>query len=441
MLRSRLSQPVLASCLLLSALGVASPAAGESAFPKLLDVLLANGTIDSDTHAALVEAAEADARRARRRASDAVVETGKGEAIVRSRDGAFEFHADGRLDFDGAWYADDEADLGDGLEVRRVRLGLEGTLWRDWDFEIDVDFEEDEVGVKDAYLQYAGFENVRIRAGHVREPFSLEEVTSTRYVTFMERALPNVLTPGRNLGLRLHTSGSRWRVALGAFGQGLDEPDDGDESWAFTGRASFLPVVWSRGLVHLGGSVSYRAFEDENEIDFRTRPESEVTDVRLVDTDDIEDVDDLLLWGLEAAAVAGPLSIQGEYIAARLDRSPGESLDFEGWYAYLSWFLTGESRKYKPSRGRFGRLVPDRSLREGGPGALEVALRLSRVDLTDRDVIGGEQTDLTAGFNWYVERNLRFMANWVKVLEVDRPGTATDGDEPSLFQVRAQLDF
>jgi phosphate-selective porin OprO/OprP len=59
------------------------------------------------------------------------------------------------------------------------------------------------------------------------------------------------------------------------------------------------------------------------------------------------------LLGGELAVVYGPLSFQGEYIRTEVDRDLGGDLDFDGYYAYASWFLTGESRNYRPGKGIF----------------------------------------------------------------------------------------
>ncbi|MFZ0486091.1 MAG: porin, partial [Arenicellales bacterium] len=117
------------------------------------------------------------------------------------------------------------------------------------------------------------------------------------------------------------------------------------------------------------------------------------------------------------------------------------SLRFDGWYAYASWLLTGESRNYDPGDGTFGRITPRHSVGQGGPGAFELGLRFSRLDLTDDDVIGGVEDNLTLGLNWYATPNVRFMANYIKVLQLDRPGSEFDGDTPSVFQIRGQADF
>jgi len=46
----------------------------------------------------------------------------------------------------------------------------------------------------------------------------------------------------------------------------------------------------------------------------------------------------------------------------------------------------------------------------------QLAAQLSLVDLNDRDVIGGEQTNFTLGLNWYLTGQLRVQANLIKVL-------------------------
>ncbi len=66
---------------------------------------------------------------------------------------------------------------------------------------------------------------------------------------------------------------------------------------------------------------------------------------------------------------------------------------------------------------------------------------MSRVDLSDSDVIGGEETNLTAGLTWYLSSTMRAMINYVNVLEMDRPGSIFDGNTMSLFQARFQIEF
>ena len=69
-------------------------------------------------------------------------------------------------------------------------------------------------------------------------------------------------------------------------------------------------------------------------------------------------------------------------------------------------------------------------------------LYIERVfDVTDEEVIGGEQSIVTFGVHWYPVPNVRFMMNYVDVVDVKRPGNPVDGASPSVFTLRAQIDF
>jgi phosphate-selective porin OprO/OprP len=73
-----------------------------------------------------------------------------------------------------------------------------------------------------------------------------------------------------------------------------------------------------------------------------------------------------------------------------------------------------------------------------GWGAFEVAFRASYADLTDKEITGGRESNLSLGFNWYLNEKFRLMANVIKVLDVDRPGSEYDGLDPLIFALRAQ---
>ena len=141
---------------------------------------------------------------------------------------------------------------------------------------------------------------------------------------------------------------------------------------------------------------------------------------------------------MEASRVAGRFSWQTELLAARVQRDDAEAVDFWGAYAFASWFLTGDSRNYNFGSGSFEQVRIRSPFLEGGPGAFELAFRASLVDLTDQDVIGGREKNLSIGLNWYLNQRIRFMANLVKVLDVDRPGSEYDGQDPLIFSLRAQ---
>jgi phosphate-selective porin OprO and OprP len=431
--------------------------ADNQALLRLLDVLYENGTIDGDAYAALREAAGGndDPGGGKSGDRDAAVSTAGVDAGSRpgdvefagrgvrvdSPDRDFRFVLGGQLSADAAHYREDLSSLGSGTEMRRVRLTWDATLSSDWVLKGALELAGG-ADLRSTYIEYVGFPNSSYQFGKFKEPVSLEEISSSKYSTFMERGLPNDLVPGRNVGIGGQHYGDGWGVSGGLFAGGEDGDDERDEGLALTGRLHFAPKPGPDRSRHIGVSASHRALGDSRSIRFRARPESHVTGVRLVDTGLMEGVENVTWLGLEAALVAGPFSLQSEYLSVGLERSGGRpDLRFDGWYAYTSWFLTGESRNYDAANGRFGRVSPRRSLGQGGPGAIELGLRFSRLNLTDEEIIGGSQDNLTFGLNWYPTPNVRFMANYVKVLDLDRPASDFDGDRPSVIQIRGQADF
>jgi phosphate-selective porin OprO/OprP len=153
-----------------------------------------------------------------------------------------------------------------------------------------------------------------------------------------------------------------------------------------------------------------------------------------------------------ASANYGPLLFEGEYYVYNLDRDPGLSaLTFNGGYTQASWVVTGESRAYNRGSAAYYGVVPKEpfSLAGGGWGAWEIAARYSVIDLNDRlgfadGVAGGKQTIITAGLNWYVNPNIRFMVNYLHGW-IGKPVSVTNltdaGSQFDAVAMRTQIAF
>ncbi|MEW8027592.1 MAG: porin [Candidatus Thiodiazotropha sp.] len=371
---------------------------------------------------------------------DLVINT-KGGLEVTTTDGEFSMQFGGRILADVALFDEDKNVLGNGSELRDLRLDLEGRLYADFIYELSVDFSDGDADVKDAWAAYDAIYPWRFSVGHFKEPFSLEEMTSKRYLTFMERALPNAFAPGRNMGIGAHWSGEQMTFAAGLFGDDYndDTDDEGDEGWGVSGRLTYAPLAEDRSVLHLGIAASYRKTDDEEEVRIDTRPESHLTDIRYLDTGKLKQSHSTTLLGLEGAWVSGSLSVQGEWMQAKVERDESVEPTFEGWYLQVSWFLTGESRRYKQSLAKFGRIRP-----LSDHGAVEVAARFSSLDLNDGEIEGGSSDNVTLGINWYINKQIRLMANTIFVDNdrfADANGDVEGEDSPSILQLRAQVDF
>jgi len=411
----------------------------------LLKVLRDKGTISEQDYQMIEKAAaQESAAVAEKQNEGLVLDTGSSALKLKSADGNFKFQVGGRVMVDAAYYDEDKTELGSGAEIRRARLFAKGTVYHDWFYKAQVDFAGNDVSLKDFYLGYSGLDAMNITIGNQKEPFSLEELTSSKYITFMERGLPNAFAPGRNTGIAIGTKADRWGLKVGYYFDGIEnENSPGKDSNSVTGRLHFAPVLSENSVVHIGGAASYRKANGDDTVRFRERPESHVTSTRLVDTGDIADYDSQTLYNIDAAAVFGPFSLQGEYMQTNVDNDAGDP-SFNGYYVYGSWFLTGEHRPYSGSKGTFGRVKPKSVVGKGGHGAWELAARYSSIDLTDGAIAGGKEDNLTLGVNWYATPNIRFMGNYIYASTdptsvVEYP---TAGDEDvNIFQVRGQIDF
>lgn len=363
-------------------------------------------------------------------------------------DGQFKMRLGGRTAVDWAWFSQDReleeffGNQQDGVEFRRAYLYASGLVDGWVEFKSEYDFSSGGTGFEDVYV---GFTNLpyfgRIRIGHFDEPFGLELRTSNRFPTFMERALTHAMVPGTETGVLAKNLVLNDRLFWGAGvfrdGDGTGSSSD-DGGHNVTGRMAVVPVYADEGkkLVHLGAAYSHR--NPDETVRFRSRPESHLSSFRYVDTGDIPaDTDDRL--GLEFACIRGPLSIQAEHVLNRIDVDGRNTAEFSAFYAYLSWFLTGESRNYDRGGATFDRTMPNKNFRgkDGGPGAWEVAARFSHIDLDHGVFRGGKEDDVTLGLNWYLNPNTKLMLNYVHG-EVDHD--MYDGDI-DIVQMRAQIDF
>lgn len=325
-------------------------------------------------------------------------------------------------------------ELSSDFEVRRGRLHVTGALYQQVGFKFELDFAGGEVVAKDIYMSV---EDVAVdnRFGHFKEPFGLEELTSSRHMTFMERSLVNTLVPSRNTGVMI---GDGFAGDAGTWAAGVFRDTDGFEAtegdnYNVTGRITYAPILTedSSRLVHLGLSATHREMETDFRASARSGDHLSPTMLSVSVPADSADV-----FALEAAANFGPLGLQGEYTSASVGAVDGSDPRLHGFYVQGSYFLTGEIRPY--SGGVFQRLRPRESFPDGS-GAWEIAGRYSRLDVSEVLVAAdatGEIWSLTVGVNWYWNPRLRWLLNYELA---DLSGVP--GDSASSAHLRVAFDF
>ena len=384
--------------------------------------------------------------------------------------------------------ADRARDLGDGANFRRVRFGLEGKAWGDWNYNLLFDFGgsgvEEAGKITNAYVEYAGFQPLRLRVGAFSPITGLEDATSNTASLFPERAAVTELVRGfaggdGRTGAAVLANGDRWSV-FGAVTGATVTTTAFDEQLGVIGRVTYLPIKSQDYLVHVGASANLivnPATTGPNvaptgaasPVRLRERPEMRVDGTRLVDTGNI-DADGLQAYGLELGAQLKAFTLQAEHFWIDVERRNSVLADpsFGGWYVQGAWTLTGQPRRYNAANGGFDvpRVEKPFNLKARTWGVWELAARWSELDLDYRagaagtapgasSIRGGEQQIFTIGLNWYPNNNVRFLADYQRV-EVDRlspggtafgagaltpPAGAQVGQDLNIWSFRTQYAF
>lgn len=367
--------------------------------------------------------------------------------------------------------------------LRRARIGVEGVMFYDWKYILEADFANDEIRVRDAYLQYTGLP-VDLTVGNFKTPNSLENITSANYITFMERAaFVEAFSLDRLIGFGVSHAGKNWTAAAGIFGDQISSAPlysgfIGDENAALAARATWAPIDREvngvNQVLHVGGSVRQRETgNDQPYFQYRARAADLFLANRFVNTGGIGESD--FFWGLEAAAVWGPFSLQAEYAQLDVDLPDGATIRknppppaanpfigvpdpaYYGWYVDASLFLTGETRPYKD--GAFQRVHVKNPVTwdKGGWGAWQIAARYDVLDLSDRafnaaagcrpvslgvnSLTGavpaslaecGLQETWLVGLNWYLNDYVKLMFNYTESRLSEFPTTTIPVTNPPI---------
>jgi len=340
---------------------------------------------------------------------------------VSNSDGSTSIKIGGRLMYDLGWQTGEDKAVGEQVEFRRARLYVKGQLNGNVSYKVNYDFARSAgpVSFKDMYVQFDDLQAIRV--GRFKEYNSIDNLTSSKYITMIEPAgIVNAISPDRNSG-----AGKLWEInenttaALGLFKETSNGFSDNSGEWSVTGRLTHLLA----DTLHLGASASARGGSDT---DVSTRPGHHM-DGRITLSDDGR-AEDSSLYGLETAWLNGPFSLQAEYISQSFDSA--NEAEVSGYYVMASWFTTGEHRPYNKSIGAFSRVVPS-----GDGGAYELTARMDHSAGEDTDRV--EVDDLIVGINWYTGRNSRIMLNYV-MADINEGGTKTDYDA---LLLRFQVDF
>ncbi|MDC0111787.1 porin [Emcibacteraceae bacterium] len=362
----------------------------------------------------------------------------KGVPELSSDDGNYKMKIRGRIFTDWGSISDNSGKVADTTELRTGRIGIEGVIMKDIKYKFGVDFAGGNSNIKNASIEWS-LKPVSIVVGQYKVPVSLEEQTSSRYITFIERSgITDAFGFGRNIGIGANFLKNNFTIKAGVF-QGTVAGNSNKEGRTYALRSTYAVKI-KNALIHIGASAFHRK-NDQGILTkrYRQRPHHHLSPSRYVDTGNLNAKSDTF-FGAEFGVVLGPLSAQTEWGGVKSNAATRTGIDasFSGGYVDVSYIITGENRGYKG--GVFDRIEVANPVSSGGAGAFQIAARYDVIDLTDKvaDVFGGKQTSYIVGMNWYLNNYIRVMANYSNS-KID--GGNNNGQNINTFGLRFQIDW
>ncbi|MBL8822405.1 MAG: hypothetical protein JNJ77_07450 [Planctomycetia bacterium] len=396
-----------------------------------------------------------------------------------SDDNQFNLHVGGNLQWDSVWLIAPQgviaqpsgnatSTLNDGVSLlRRGRFKADGTIYEMFDYCIEYDLanavndNKGEQNPTQSNIAGSPFPaNVwvqlrevpvlgNVRIGNQVKPIGMSNNTYQGFLPFLERSynmdafygpFDEGFDPGISASNWTESERITWRYGLyrplqNAFSIGVGD-------YTVSGRISGLPVYEDEGrqLLHVGlsgaqGSLVADQFRLRIRPTLRNGPGYAVP--TLADTGTLPGSNQFIV-SPELAGVYGPWTFQAEWTGQFMQDAVGPTgvpqgtAFFQGGYAQVLFFLTGEHQSYDKKEGVFGRVIPLHNARFGGPagcggtGAWQIGARISYVDLNDQAIDGGRLVDLTLGLNWFLNPNMKMQANYT-LTHRDGQGGSGDG--------------
>lgn len=333
----------------------------------------------------------------------------------------------------------DSASVGSNYELRRARIGFTGSLNKQIQFEGVANAVGSSTNFIDtAFINYGYNQAGQVRVGRFKQPFSLEENTSSNNIDFMERSYVNQITPGKKLGAMIHgANDAGFTYAASLYQNDFAELSNSDGAGTMgalrvTGDLAKLAKLGEgKAVVHLGlgydkgsyetlattsGNTSSAAatitratilsFRDENRglsNAYRLQIGGDVIgDIGSYNTVGNNAVNiDKTTQGLELAVAYGPFKFQAESADSKFDATTQRykqttaigtaelNADIKTQYVALLYNITGEDFAKSYSKGAFGGIKPTSEFMKdyggvvgNGTGAWQVGYRYSKYAVT-----------------------------------------------------------
>ena len=317
-----------------------------------------------------------------------------------------------------------DGDSGNENAARRTRFGLKAV--HEAGVELHLEWDVASGSATDLYLDWNIDKNRQLRFGQYKQPFSLEELGSSKDVLLLERSLAHdAFTIGRRVGLMWSQPAGSLNLEASGFA-GVAEQVSGSSGAALRLYSSNNPNL------HLGAALAYEQRDDER-LRQRARSETRLLPFNPLDTGSRRGVGSAVKAGLEAAWINGPWAVQSE--AFLQQGNGGDDPSGIGATVQASWLSNGASRSIKKGVVKKADVSEISTL-------WEFAGRVSHVDFDIDSGLIGSQTQVGIGASLYVGSHWKFMAEQsyfdaTRSVRISNPGDFTG----HFTSFRAQVVF
>jgi phosphate-selective porin OprO and OprP len=383
------------------------------------------------------------------------VSTGNNAGLtVRSGDGNFSIRFGLDLQVDNRSFpGDSPVTLNDQILIRRARPSISGTVFKNIDYYIRPDFGQGSVVLYEAYMQLNYFSRFNLRVGKFKPPVGLERLQSDDDTNFIERGLPTLLAPSRDIGYQLSGDIVKKRVAyqVGVFNgvadNGLSDASVSDHR-DYAGRIFLTPFQPDRNVLLNGLGIgigattgnddgiplpAYKTFGQNTFFSFASGVTTAGHRTRLAP---------------QAYYYAGPFGMLAEYTLSEEGFQKGavrRDIAFRSWQVQAAYVLTGEKKGFVSPAPR-----KNFDPANHGWGAWELALRVSDFSAEQGIYNYGFATAATSprhahewvgGVNWYLNRAVRLSLDYGNTNFGGGATNALGGNRPSERALLQRFQF
>jgi phosphate-selective porin OprO/OprP len=311
----------------------------------------------------------------------------------------------------------------DSIVLRRIRPTFSGTVFQYVDYFFRPDFGMGSTVIYDAYVELKYFKHFKLRAGKFKPGVGLERLQSDDDTSFVERGLPTLLVPSRDIGYQMSGDIVNRRISysVGVF-NGVPDNSLSDSAVSnhrdYSARLFLTPFEPDEnalsglgfGLGSSFGSVdgealpAFKSFDQNSFFTFASGVTEGGHRSRLAPG---------------AYYYLGPFGLLAEYAVTEEGLQKGvvrHPIAFRAWQTAGSYILTGEKKGFTSP-------TPKRNFdpANGGWGAVELAFRVGEFraeeGIYDYGFASPSTTprvahEVVGGVNWYLNRLFRISVDY-----------------------------